>query len=195
MNVKKKSTNVEKNSEPSRVVREEQPLLRVLVAEASRRGDTLAQLSKQLGVTYERLAQWRRGEGSIDKARGLVHELAAQYLGLPPVLAMVMAKKIGLMQFVWPAGAPLKDRVELELQRLRRDPFLGAFVPEELATATPALQLFVVFLFHELGGQGAQGGYACRWIEALHQAAVGDAQGQLELLRLREQETTRTAIF
>jgi hypothetical protein len=45
---------------PPVVVHDEQVLLWILVAQATQRGDTLAKLAKALGVTYERLAQWRR---------------------------------------------------------------------------------------------------------------------------------------
>ena len=70
-----------------------------------------------------------------------MYELAGQYLGIPTVMVMVMAGKIGLMQFVWPDAAPLKDRVGFELKRLQQDPYLGAFVPAELSAASPAVQL------------------------------------------------------
>ena len=174
---------------------DEQPLMRVLVAEALRRGDTLAQLAKHLGVTYQRLGQWRRGEYAIGNVRPAMYELAGQYLGIPTVMVMVMARKIGLMQFVWPDAAPLKDRVGFELKRLQQDPYLGAFVPAELAAASPAVQLLVVFLFRELGGQGAQGEHGYRWLRVLHQAAIGDQHGQLELDTLRKKAPGRSGIF
>lgn len=193
--MKKKSVNSEGRGDQGTVEHDEQPLMRVLVAEAIRRGDTLAQLAKQLGVTYQRLGQWRRGEYAIGNVRPAVYELAGQYLGIPTVMVMVMARKIGLMQFVWPDAAPLKDRVALELKRLRQDPFLGAFVPAELAAASPAIQLFVVFLFHELSGQCAQGEHGYRWLRVLHQAAIGDQHGQLELDTLRKTAPGRSGIF
>lgn len=46
-----------KRHNPPPVMGDEQPLLRALVFEATRRGDTLGLLAKHLGVTYERLAQ------------------------------------------------------------------------------------------------------------------------------------------
>ena len=81
MTTKEKSPVKRRNPPP--ITRDEQPLLRVLVSEATRRGDTLAALAKELGVTYERLAQWRRNDALIAKAHRSVHEKAATYLGLP----------------------------------------------------------------------------------------------------------------
>jgi transcriptional regulator with XRE-family HTH domain len=196
MNVmKRKEINVENAGTEPADESDAQPLMRAVVAEAQRRGDSLAQLAKQLGVTYQRLTQWRRYEGSIGNAHHSVLEKAAQYLGVPTVLVLVLANKIGLKQFVWPARAPLKDRVGQELARLRQDPFLGAFVPPGLSTASAEIQLFVAFLYHEVGGQGAQGENAYQWLRALHHAAVGDVQAQLELKSLRKHEAVRKGIF
>ena len=129
-----------------------QPLLRALVAEAARRGDTLAALAKALGVSYERLATWRRGDADIGGARVSVHENAARYLGVPTVLVLVMAGTISLEQFIWPQKGAIGDRMARELERLRQHPFIGPFVPAELASAAPSVKLFVAFPFHELSG-------------------------------------------
>ena len=59
------------------------PLLRVLIAEATRRGDTLAAMARHLGVSYERVAQWRRRETNIGNASRPVLEAAGAYLGVP----------------------------------------------------------------------------------------------------------------
>ena len=195
MTLKRKEINLENAGTEPASESDAQPLLRAVVAEAQRRGDSLAQLAKQLGVTYQRLTQWRRQDGSIGNAQHSVLEKAAQYLGVPTVLVLVLANKIGLKHFVWPARASLKDRVGQELARLRQDPFLGGFVPPGLSTASAEIQLFVAFLYHEVGVQGAQGEHAYQWLRALHQAAVGDVQAQLELKSLRKHEAVRKGIF
>ena len=155
--------------------KDEQALLRALVAQATRRGETLGGLAKALGVSYERLAQWRRGEADIRSAQTSVHVRAGQYLGLPTVLVLVLAGVISLEQFVWPAKDTMPQRLAQELERLRQHPFLGPFVPSELTSADPAVKLFVAFLFHELSGgpQGAMPNF--RWLNALHQASVANA--------------------
>lgn len=183
---------------PPPLIRDLHPLLRTLVAEATRREDTLALLAQQLGVTYERLAQWRRGESDISNAHRSVHEGAAKYLGIPTVLVLLMAGAIDIEDFVWPDESSLSDRVARELERLRQDPYIGSVVPPELASASPAVKLFVVFLYRELHGdtgQGSQGKRAYRWLTALNQAAAGNIRGQLDLETLREEAKERTDIF
>jgi len=153
--------------------RDTQPLLRALVAKAGERGDSMVELAKRLGVTYERFAQWRRAEAQVSKAHEAVFERAAEYLGIPIVVAMVLAGRIGLQQLAWPSGAPLADRIRLELESLRGNPFIGAFVPAEIDEASPAVQMFVIFLAHEVAGGGGSSSFGDGWLSALNRVAAG----------------------
>lgn len=190
-----KETSAIKRRSPPPLTRDEQPLLQALVAEATRRGDTLAELAKMLGVTYERLAQWRRGDAVISKATKSVHEKAAKYLGVPTILILVMSGFGGLSDFVWPDKDPLRDRVGREIERLRQNPYIGPFVPAELANAEPAVKLFVTFLFHELEWGAGRHQSTYRWLNALHLASAGHHDAQLELQRLREESLRSRGIF
>jgi hypothetical protein len=180
---------------PTPVKGDEQPLLRVLVFEATRRGETLAALAKHLGVTYERLAQWRRNESHIGNASREVHECAAKYLGWPTVLVLTMAGKVGMQDFVWPGQGSLGARVARELELLRQDPYLGAFAPEELAVAAPAVKLFVTFLYRELTGDAGHEKQSYRWIRAMHLAAAGNTDAQAELEAFRRTAAQESHIF
>jgi hypothetical protein len=146
----KESQSMAKRRNPPALVRDEQVLLRILVAQATQRGDTLAKLAKALGVNYERLAQWRRQEADIGRAQRSVHQNAAEYLGVPVVLVLTLAGTVSMEDFVWPSKAPMSKRVQFELERLRQDPFFAAFVPETLSKAEPGVQLLVAFLYREL---------------------------------------------
>lgn len=175
--------------------REDQPLLRALDAERLRRGETLAQLARHLGVTYERLSQWRRDAAQIGKAHRSVHEKAAKYLGCPTMLVLVMSGFVGLDEFVWPAAESLETRISSELRRMALHPYLGAFVPVELGIAPAALKMFVLFLFRELEGKLENEKPAYQWLRAMHLAANGDAAGQLEVAKLREKAQQDGQIF
>lgn len=165
-----------KDRQPSTRNDFEQPLIRALIARAHRRGESLAQLAKHLGVTYERFSQWRRNPSKVATANETVFVNAAKYLGVPTILAMVMANRIELCQFVWPAAATLDDRVIQQLDELRQDPFLGGFVPRELADTPLPVKLFVVFLYHQLGRPGTLDDSGHRWLSTLQRAVSGEAQ-------------------
>lgn len=190
-----KSKNPTGRANPPPLLRDEQPLLRILVAQAMRRGDTLASLAAALGVSYERLTQWRRGEAKISRAGRPVFDKAARYLGLPTVLVLALSGAFELQDFVWPTKGTLRERVALELERLRSDPFVGAFVPTELASAGPAIQLFVVFLYKQLNPDESCKVTNYDWLATLHRVAAGHAEAQLSLDLLSQSSATRTTIF
>ena len=193
--IKDKNLPSRTRKSPPLLTSDEQPLLRLLVAEATRRGDTLAELAKVLGVTYERLAQWRRGAAQISKATRSAHQKAASYLGLPTVLILVLSGMTELSDFVWPQRESLRTRLGREIERMRQDPYLGAFVPKELATAEPAIKLFVTFMFHELESGPRHAQSASQWLSALHLASTGNRDSQLELEKLREAAIGSLRVF
>jgi transcriptional regulator with XRE-family HTH domain len=172
-----------------------QPLLRALLAQAEQRRDTRHMLAQKLGVTYSRLSQWRRREGDFASASLEVMEKAASYLGIPTILALVMGGRIGLEQFSWPAKQSLSVRIGLELERMRLDPFLGPFMPVDLAAASESLQLFVVFLYHQLASPPGTEERNFRWLRTLHQAAQGDLQARVDLETLRTQSADKNGTF
>lgn len=171
-------------------------LLRALVSEAIRRTHSKTMLAEALGVSYKRLLQWRSDEAAIATASRSVHEKAGKYLGLPTILILVMAGTISLDEFVWPAEGTLDIRVNKELERLRKDPFLGAFAPEELASASPAMQLFVVFLYQQLnaGGLGRDPNQV-HWMRALQEAAAATAKVNRIFDEVHEGTSEGTGIF
>jgi transcriptional regulator with XRE-family HTH domain len=147
-----------------------QPLLKLLVAQATVRGQTLASLAKTLGVTYERLAQWRRGDALMANASKDVVLRAAQFLGLPPVLVLMFSGAIRLDDFVWPSKVSLDERLTIEMERMKQNPYVGPFVPGELLSADPAVKLFIAFLFNELNPTMGVQKPDSRWMNTLHQA-------------------------
>jgi hypothetical protein len=189
------SEKTRKHRKPPTAIGDEQPLLRVLVFEATRRGETLAALAKHLGVTYERIAQWRRKESHISNAHRHVHESAARYLGWPTVLVLAMAGTVGINDFVWPGLGSLEVRVAQDLARLRQDPFLGGFVPAELAAASPAVKLFVAFMFRQLTTPAGNEKQSYQWIRALHLAAIGNTDAQAQLNEFRQTAVQQSRIF
>ena len=191
----RKSNPKTQRASPPPVVWDEQALLRILVAQATQRGETLAKLAQALGVTYERLAQWRRGDADISRAQRSVHEKAALYLGLPVVLVLTLAGTLSLGDMVWPGRNSLSARVEMELERLHHDPFLAAFVPATLGTAEPSVRLLVAFLYRELSGPGLQREANYHWLAALHQAALGHADGVRALDALQQENAASDRLF
>jgi transcriptional regulator with XRE-family HTH domain len=164
---------------------EDPPLLRVLIAEATRRGDTLATMASHLGVSYERVAQWRRKEANIANANRAVFEAAAIYLGIPTAYVLCMVGLITVLDFTHPSRLSPHERVRRQLESLRQDPAFAGFFPESLRTADPAIQNFVLLLYRELGGVHSTPARPFEWMRTMNLAALGDLQAQAELAALR----------
>lgn len=128
----------------------ENALLRLLVEESIRRGETLQSLAECLGVTYSRLTQWRRGDAHIKNANRRVLAQAAQYLKIPVVVAFVLAGVITFPDFHWPSEEHIDHQLVRVLEDMRQDPLVAGLIPAELASASPALRVFVAFLYSEL---------------------------------------------
>lgn len=161
------------------------PLLRVLIAEAMRRGDTLAAMAKCLGVSYRRVAQWRRREADVANASRVVVEAAAAYLGIPTVYVLCMCGVIGLRDFVPPGDITRRERMQQELEPLRQDGRFAGLIPDALIRADLAVQRLVLLLYRELCADESQSGRAFEWVRAIHLAALGNAQAERELALLR----------
>ena len=147
-----------------------EPLLRMLLVQCALRGESHAALAERLGVTPDRLGQWRRGEASMKGARRSVHEAAARYLGVPTVVALVLAGLVGVADFVWPHEDSTEVRLERELQRMAQDPFFGGLMPPSLVSAPQDIRLLVAFLYREArDGPGASPGRD--WLDALRRLA------------------------
>ncbi len=170
---------------------DDHPLLRVLIAEAARRGDTLTLLARHLGVSYVRLAQWRRKESDIANASRPVVEAAGAYLGIPTAYVLCMTGVIGLNDFVFPGKESLSDSVNLELRRMRDDPYFAGFAPDALLVADPEIQQFVAFLYRELSGTVGRVRRPDDWFRSMHLAALGDAKAAAELASLKIEKAQR----
>lgn len=151
---------------------DEQPLLALLVKEAHRRSDTLAAMAKALGVSYARLAQWRRNEAQIRNSKRPVLEKAAQYLGLPTLYVLMRAGVVQYADFVWPGKKSISDHVAEQIGRMRQDKKVGPFVPTELDRAAPRIRMFVAFLFRELEQCSRNGAAREDWLDAVGRDAA-----------------------
>lgn len=164
----------------------ETPLLRILVAEATRRGWTLARLAKALHITYERLAQYRRGDADISNATRPTLQAAADLLGIPMAGVFVLARRLTVEDFIWPAREPLEKRLRHELAQLRGDPLFAGYAHDELSRAGIGVQLLVAVLYREVTGPGSRASQLPEILRALQLATSSSAAAESLLKELRD---------
>lgn len=141
------------------------------MAEARRRGDTQVALAQQLGVSYERLGQWRRGEAALRTARRSVHERAAYYLRVPVVVVLALSGCFSASDFLWPSQGRIEECLAREVEVMRQDLVIAPFMPASLAAASVEVQWFVVWLYKNM--KQALGADLRHWLESLR-SHVGD---------------------
>ncbi len=145
----------------------------------------MAAMARHLGVSYERVAQWRRRETNIGNASRPVLEAAGAYLGVPTAYVLCMAGLITALDFSPPSRLSIRERTQRQLESLRLDPAFAGFVPEALLTADAAVQQLVLLMYRELGGGSIKPSRPFEWLRTMNLAALGDLQAQAELAALR----------
>ena len=168
-----------------RPVPEDQPLLRVLLAEAIRRRHTLKELATQLGVNYERIGQWRRREASISTARRPVLEAAARYLEISTVQVFCLTGQIRLEDMTTSAANSATAKLQRDLHKLTQDSRLLGLVPDELMFADAAVQRFVLLLHNQMRPDDIDNARALEWLLNIQLAAIGvrDAEARIRALQ------------
>lgn len=158
-----KNSNEVVQQDPSETA--QHPLVRLLIRRAEARGDSLTTLAKELGVSYERFTQWRRGEADIGNARRSVLHAAARYTGVPPILVLGLCRKFELNDFIVPSTKPIGDRLHSEITRIKEHRLLGGFVPRELFEAKDPIKLLVIFLVRQIE---ARSDTQTHWLSVMH---------------------------
>lgn len=165
----------------------DQPLLRILVAEATRKRITLAALAKALGITYERLAQFRRGEADIANASRETLTAAASFLDVPVVAVLMLAGHIRPQDFLWPLVRTAEELIAEDIEHLHKDPLFASFVTPALRDADFSVQRLVAMLYREACGSWPRIQTLPRWMQALQLASVENQAAEAVLARLREE--------
>ncbi|WP_345797614.1 hypothetical protein [Castellaniella sp. MT123] len=159
--------------ESERPVRMDEPLIELLLRRAAQNGHSLVRLSSEIGISYQRLVQYRRGEARLASARRLTLENIGAYLQIPVVLVLLMAGSIGMRDLTWPGEAE-RHRVAMALALMRQDIHVGPLVPGGLEGASAEVQHFVVFLYEQLVGVrcGGESAYMKEWTNMLAQLSA-----------------------
>lgn len=152
-------------------VRIEEPLIELLLKCAAKKGYSLMQLAKEMGVSYQRLTQYRRGEARLSSALRSTLRNISVYLDMPMVLVMVLSGSLGLHELQWPGDAQ-RGRAQWALESMRADPWVGPLMPAGLEQAPLEILRFVVWLYWQYTAAcnpGIDSAYQTRWTEILAQ--------------------------
>lgn len=159
------------------------PLLGWLEDEAHNRGQTLQQMSIELGVTYGYIAQLRNGTRSQQTISKTFAASCARYLGVPTVVVLLLSGFLTLRDF---ATQEVDEELQLnrELRKMMRDPQLMAVLgAADLLSLTVDSKRMLVSLYGELLGHDYLAGPLIpRMVGHLQRAAVMHNEQELACL-------------
>lgn len=160
------------------------PLLGWLEDEAHNRGQTLQQMSKELGVTYGYIAQLRSGLRSQKSISKVFATSCARYLGVPTVVILLLSGFLTLRDF---ASYEMDEEAQLNraLRKMMQDPqlliVLGAV---DLLSLTLESKRMLVNIYGEFLGHDYLGGPLLpKVVGFLQRAAVIHSERELALLQ------------
>lgn len=148
-------------------VRVEEPLIALLLKCAAKKEHSLAQLANEMGVSYQRLTQYRRGEAHLSNARKETLKNIGIYLDIPVVWVMLLSGDLGSQELSWPGDAE-RGRIRRALELMQQDLWLGPLMPPELEHASLSIQQFVVLLYRQYNA-GAANLDQAQWIDMIAQ--------------------------
>lgn len=160
------------------------PLLRVLLAEADRRGQTVTAMAAELGVSPGYVFQLRNGLRQTEFIGQEFAVACARYLRIPVVLVKLWAGRIRLTDFGWPSQATNAQR-DRDLAELAKDPAYAGLVPEEFGHISDAMKDLVWNLYCEATGRQPPAWVTMpRMLDYLQRAALAMEEHEAELRHL-----------
>ncbi len=158
------------------------PLVGWLLDECKQRGQLSSDMARELGVTSGYINQLRSG---LRKSEHISREFAAscaRYLGVPPVVVMIVSGRISIRDFVCPTQHP-----ELVLQRafnaMLDDPVNRTLLPADVGDLCADARQVLMQLYGHTSGHDVLGlrelPETVRWLQravVMHDESEGLAQ-------------------
>jgi len=124
------------------------PLLSNLLDEAKERGESLGDLSLALGVTAGHLMQISYGNCDIKDSSPDFLIASANYLGLPPIVAKVLAGSVSMSDFLVPSESE-EVAVKRSIRQIMRDPKVRKSMPVDLLSLSFDAKKAIVLLYQQ----------------------------------------------
>lgn len=117
---------------------------------AAARGQTKAEMSQQIGVTFGYVRQLATGVRLVEQVSGDFCRACANYLDIPPVAVMLAAGRITLQDFLMPEVERAPGwQLTAGLERIAADPLVGCLMPQEVWDAPDSVKQLLVALYED----------------------------------------------
>lgn len=117
---------------------------------AAARGQTKAEMSQHIGVTFGYIRQLATGVRLVEQVSGDFCRACAAYLDIPPVAVMLAAGRITLQDFLMPEVERAPGwQLTAGLERIAADPLIGCLMPQEVWDAPNSVKQLLVALYED----------------------------------------------
>lgn len=123
-------------------------LVQMLFEEAAARSKTLKEVSEESGVGLSTLSHLRTGRRLASQLERDIVKRIADWLGLPPLAAMMLAEQVTLQDF-YSAQSDLQDNIKRALKYIASDPDWGVMMPRDVETWADDAKLFVIWCYEQ----------------------------------------------
>lgn len=132
------------------------PLLGWLAEESHRRGHTQRRLAEELGISLPYLNLLRARSRQVRKLSPKVATACAGYLGVPPIVAKVLAGAVPMSDFLWPHQSE-EEVVNRAMEAMKLDPISRVLLPADLKSLPLEVRRSLVLLYAESSRQDVLG--------------------------------------
>lgn len=117
---------------------------------AAARGQTKAEMSQAIGVTFGYVRQLATGVRLVEQVSGDFCRACANYLDIPPVAVMLAAGRITLQDFLMPEVERAPGwQLTAGLERIAADPLVGCLMPQEVWDTPDTVKQLLVALYED----------------------------------------------
>lgn len=127
-------------------------LMAWLLHEAFMLGHSIEVLALELGTDAQYLTDLCAGTKQTADISNEFAAASAKYLGVPPILTKVASGQVKAADFLCPAVND-QENLAIALRKIQLDPINGALLPEEVFSATDAVQHFIIQRYQEATGR------------------------------------------
>lgn len=162
------------------------PLVGWLLDECKQRGQLPGDMAQELGVTSGYINQLRSG---LRKSENISREFAvscARYLGVPPVVVMIVSGRISMQDFVCPTQPP-EPVLQRAFNAMLEDPVVRALLPADVGHLNADARQALVRL------NGNTTGHDVRGCESCPRRCAGCKEQLLYMTNLRVWRSVATA--
>ena len=132
-------------------------LVQMLFERGAERSKSMAEMADEIDVGLSTLSHLRTGRRLASQLDKDILKRMAEWLGIPPLAAMMLAEQVTLKDFYGPVGK-LEEDIKRAIKYIRSDGDWGNLAPRGLDSWDDESKLYVIWCYEQATGTKLLGG-------------------------------------